>query len=79
MPVGTVKWFDEKKGFGFILTKDGATLFVHHRDIVGTGRKNLWAGDAVAFDVVSDSRGDHAANVATIPNHDPQPKQVKEK
>ena len=49
---GTVKWFKEEKGYGFIVREQGADVFVHHASIVGEGRKTLNEGDRVTFDVV---------------------------
>ena len=52
MASGKVKWFDNKKGFGFIAQNSGQDVFVHHSSIVGTGFKTLNEGDEVSFDVV---------------------------
>ncbi len=49
---GTVKWFDVKKGFGFIQQEDGSDIFVHHTNISGSGFKVLEDGDSVEFEVV---------------------------
>ena len=63
MSDGTVKWFDEKKGFGFISNADGPDIFVHYTNITGEGYKTLAEGDAVAFDVVKGEKGPKAENV----------------
>ena len=63
MPKGTVKWFNESKGFGFITKDDGGDVFVHFSAIKGTGFKTLSEGDHVDFDVVDGPKGPSAANV----------------
>ena len=64
MATGTVKWFDSKKGYGFIERDDsGADLFVHHSAITGTGYKTLETGNKVTFDVVPGKKGEKAVNV----------------
>lgn len=60
---GTVKWFSQEKGFGFITREDGSDVFVHHSAIQGTGFKTLHDGDQVEFEVVEEARGPKAANV----------------
>ena len=57
MASGKVKWFDNKKGFGFIAQDSGQDVFVHHSSIVGTGFKTLNEGDEVSFDVVPSDKG----------------------
>ena len=57
MPEGKVKWFNNKKGFGFIEQEDGEDLFVHHNAIQGEGFKSLAEGDRVSFDVVQGAKG----------------------
>jgi CspA family cold shock protein len=64
MPKGTVKWFSDEKGFGFITQKAGPDVFVHHSAIVGTGYKTLKEGAEVEFDIVDGKKGPAAANVA---------------
>jgi len=63
MTEGTVKWFDNAKGFGFITRESGADVFVHHTAIQGEGFKSLEEGQKVEFDVVNGPKGDQAANV----------------
>ncbi len=65
MATGTVKWFSNEKGFGFITPENGGKdVFVHHTAIQGSGYKSLNEGDAVQFDVVKGPKGDQAANVS---------------
>jgi CspA family cold shock protein len=64
---GTVKWFDEKKGFGFICGSDGADIFVHYSNIQGSGFKTLAEGDVVMFDIVKGEKGPKAENVTRTP------------
>ena len=67
MATGTVKWFSDEKGFGFITPDDQSKdLFVHHTGIAGSGFKNLQEGQAVEFDVVPGRKGDQAENVRGI-------------
>ncbi|MEW5735233.1 MAG: cold shock domain-containing protein [Thermodesulfobacteriota bacterium] len=63
MAKGTVKWFNDAKGFGFIEQENGPDLFVHHTAIAGAGFKSLSEGEAVTFDVVQGAKGPAAANV----------------
>ena len=63
MASGKVKWFDNKKGFGFIAQNAGQDVFVHHSSIVGSGYKTLNEGEEVVFDIVSSDRGLKAENV----------------
>ena len=66
MATGKVKWFDEKKGFGFIEREEGNDVFVHFRAINTTGFKTLTEGQEVEFEVEQGDKGPQAANV-TIP------------
>ena len=63
MAEGIVKWFSDKKGFGFIEQEDGDDVFVHHSAIAGSGFKTLAEGDRVTFDVEQGDRGPKAINV----------------
>lgn len=63
---GKVKWFNEKKGFGFIESEDGSDVFVHFSSIVGDGFKNLEQGQRVSFDVEKGGKGPAAVNVKAI-------------
>ncbi len=60
---GTVKWFDVKKGFGFIQQEDGNDVFVHYSNITGNGFKVLEDGESVEFEVVEGDKGLQAQNV----------------
>ena len=60
---GTVKWFNNDKGFGFITREGGADVFVHHQDIVGEGHKTLSEGQKVTMEVVQGEKGPKAQNV----------------
>jgi CspA family cold shock protein len=63
MAKGTVKWFNDSKGFGFITKEDGGDVFVHFSDIQDSGFKSLAEGQNVTFDVVDSPKGPKAANV----------------
>jgi len=63
MANGTVKWFNESKGFGFITGEDGGDYFVHYSSIQGSGFKSLAEGQAVSFDVEQGPKGPKAINV----------------
>jgi CspA family cold shock protein len=66
MPTGTVKWFNNAKGYGFILPDQGGEdLFVHYTSILMDGYKTLKAGQAVSFEVVKGGKGLHATNIRT--------------
>ena len=66
MASGKVKWFDNKKGFGFIAQHSGQDVFVHHTSIAGGGFKILNEGDEVSFDVVPSDKGLKAQNVQRV-------------
>jgi CspA family cold shock protein len=63
MASGKVKWFDNKKGFGFIAHDSGKDIFVHHTSIVGDGYKTLKEGEVVSFELVESDKGPKAQNV----------------
>jgi cold shock protein len=66
MANGTVKWFNEKKGFGFIEQEDGPDVFVHFSGINGSGFKSLVEGDRVTFSVEQGPKGPAAVNVTVV-------------
>jgi CspA family cold shock protein len=66
MANGTVKWFNESKGYGFITQDDGTDVFAHYSAIQGDGFKTLAEGDAVSFDVVDGDKGPKAANIVKL-------------
>jgi CspA family cold shock protein len=63
---GTVKWFSEKKGYGFIRQDDGQDLFVHHTGISGAGFKTLNEGQRVRFEIETSPKGPKATNVEVL-------------
>lgn len=63
---GTVKWFDERKGYGFIERENGEDVFVHFSDIIGEGFRTLETGDNVSFGIGEGEKGDKAVNVQVI-------------
>jgi len=64
---GTVKWFSEQKGYGFITPEDGGKdLFVHYSNIVGEGFRNLQDGQAVEYDAAQGQKGPEAQNVRAV-------------
>ncbi len=66
MTTGTVKWFNNEKGFGFIAQESGPDLFVHFRQIQGTGHKSLSEGQKVSFIITKGQKGPQAEEVSVI-------------
>jgi cold shock protein len=66
MATGKVKWFDEKKGYGFITTDDGKDVFVHYSAIQGNGFRKLAEGDRVSFEVKDGAKGPQADQVNVL-------------
>jgi CspA family cold shock protein len=66
MTQGTVKWFSDSKGFGFIQREDGPDVFVHHSAIEGSGFRSLKEGDVVEFEVTQGPKGPQASNVKPV-------------
>jgi CspA family cold shock protein len=61
--IGTVKWFNNSKGYGFIGRNDGPDVFVHYSAVLGEGYRSLAEGDSVEFEIVDGPKGPQAANV----------------
>ncbi len=66
MAEGTVKWFNDQKGYGFIEQENGPDVFVHHSAINATGFRSLKEGDRVTFDIEQGQKGPAAANVTVV-------------
>ncbi|MFY9397598.1 MAG: cold-shock protein [Desulfomonilia bacterium] len=66
MAQGTVKWFNDSKGFGFITSDDGQDIFVHHTAIKQEGFRSLEEGQRVSFDVTNGPKGPQASNVCKL-------------
>ncbi len=66
MPKGTVKWFNDQKGYGFITPEEGNDVFVHHSSIQGEGFKTLSEGDNVEFEITQGPKGEQATNVVKV-------------
>lgn len=66
MATGTVKWFNNEKGYGFIARDEGADVFVHHSAIQMNGYRSLTEGQRVEFEVVAGDKGDQARNVRAL-------------
>jgi CspA family cold shock protein len=64
---GTVKWFSDEKGYGFIARENGDDVFVHHTAVVGTGFKTLAEGQKVEFELSDSPKGPRAENVTKTP------------
>ena len=65
--IGKVKWFDSKKGYGFILSEEGKEIFVHYTGIISEGFKALTEGQNVEFEIGNNDKGVQAVNVNVIP------------
>ncbi len=66
MADGTVKWFNDRKGYGFIEQEDGPDVFVHHSGINSTGFRSINEGDKVTFDIEQGPKGPCAVNVTVV-------------
>jgi cold shock protein len=66
MANGTVKWFNDQKGFGFITADDGNEVFVHHSEIKEAGFRSLEEGQKVTFDITKGAKGPQATNVYKV-------------
>jgi CspA family cold shock protein len=66
MTQGTVKWFNDSKGFGFITADDGSDVFVHHSDIQSEGYRSLTEGARVQFEIVAGQKGPRASKVTQL-------------
>lgn len=66
MATGTVKWFNDQKGFGFISQENGQDVFVHQTSIQTEGFRTLAEGDKVEFEIVKDNKGYKASNVVKV-------------
>jgi CspA family cold shock protein len=66
MANGIVKWFDDRKGYGFIEQEDGPDVFVHYSGITGNGFKSLGEGDRVSFEIEQGEKGPAAINVTVV-------------
>lgn len=66
MPIGTVKFFNNEKGYGFVSRPDGEDVFVHYSNVEGSGFRTLEEGQQVEFDIAPGRKGDEARNVKVI-------------
>lgn len=66
MTKGTVKWFNNQKGYGFVTTEEGTDIFVHHTGINKEGFRSLTEGQAVEFDIIDGEKGKQAVNVTEV-------------
>jgi CspA family cold shock protein len=74
MPTGTVKWFNNAKGYGFILSSDGVSdIFAHYSAITMDGYKTLKAGQEVSYDLIEGEKGLHATNIAPLNDSSVEP------
>ena len=73
MPTGTVKWFDTKKGFGFIIGPEGQDVFVHFSSIEGDGFRSLKDGESVDYDIARGDKGYSATRVKRMMSGAPMP------
>ncbi|MEZ5332368.1 MAG: cold-shock protein [Thermoanaerobaculia bacterium] len=64
--VGTVKWFNDAKGYGFIARENGSDVFVHYSAVVAEGFRTLTEGDRVSFEIGEGPKGPHATNVIRL-------------
>ena len=69
MEVGTVKWFDPSKGFGFVISDDGVDIFVHYSDIEKEGFRCLRTGQTVEFTCIDTGKGFRGKDVRVVDNH----------
>lgn len=76
MPVGTVKWFDTKKGFGFLLDSNGEDVFVHYSVIEGEGYRRLFDGESVEYDFTTGPKGIMAIRVKRLEPDRSPPRQA---
>jgi cold shock protein len=75
MPEGKVKWFNTRKGYGFISASDGPDIFVHYSNISGDGYRTLAEGDTVNFDIAEGEKGLRAENVIPLQTAETKPAQ----
>jgi CspA family cold shock protein len=66
MASGKVKWWDEKRGYGFIAQEAGQDIFLHHTSVLGNGHKTFQPGDNLVFDIVASEKGPKAENVEPL-------------
>ncbi len=66
MVYGNVKWFDSRKGYGFIEKEDGGDVFAHYQDIVGDGYRSLQEGDRVKFEITNSPKGEKATQIERV-------------